>query len=52
MQTLSSKGVLPNECSPNVQKVVEKIFLSELIFVNLNGFAKVYEGENSLLVVS
>ena len=40
MQTLSSKGVLPNECSPNVQKVVEKIFLSELIFVNFESIWK------------
>ena len=50
MQILSSRGVPPNECSPNIQKVVEKIYLWVKSFLQtLNSFAKVYESKNSLL---
>ena len=53
MQLLSSRGVLPNKCIPNVQKVVEKIYLWENSFLRiLSWFAKVYEGKNSLLAGS
>ena len=50
MQILSSRGLPPNECSANVQKVVEKIYLWVNSFLRtLNSFAKVYESKNSLL---
>ena len=53
MQLLSSRGVLPNKCIPNVQKVVEKIYLWENSFLRiLSWFAKVYEGKNYLLADS